>query len=364
MMRPIRPVRFVVSVTLIAGLAVAVLTQSRAAASQSATQTFATGLLTRLNLPGLAVTVQADSDRGATNIAGWADVDTRTPVSTETQFRIGSLSKLLTATAALRLHQNGTFDLDAPLSRYLKNLPADKAGITARQILGHLAGFRHYGRDDYINTTAFTNVADSLSRLLEMPLLSAPGAKYAYSSYGFNVLGAALQAAAKKDYRIVIADEVTTPLGMRHTIAESLPAPRDRATLYGRDAQGGLAPAPASDVSDRWPSGGFLSTSQDLARFGAGILKSTFLHDDLRESAFTSQRATEDGKDTGVGLAWRIAKDDQGRRYVHHGGDSIGGRAFLLIYPDQNVVVAITTNVSSAAFNEKDALEAAKPFIK
>lgn len=328
----------------------------------AATRQFAAELRARLDLPAVAVAVSADGKIAASEALGWADIERKTAVGTTSLFRIGSLSKLLTATAALRLHQAGKFDLDAPISRYLKGLPDDKANITARQILGHLAGFRHYGTDDYINTQKFANVDESLPRLLAMPLLSAPGAKYAYSSYGFNVLGAALQAAARKEFREVIADEVTRPLRMTHTTAEVLPAPTGRTQLYGRGTQNELTVAPASDVSDRWPSGGFLSTAEDLVLFGNGILQPGFLRNDLREMAFTSQRG-EDAKDTNVGLAWRTARDDQGRRYVHHGGDSIGGRAFILVYLDLKLAVAITTNVSSAAFNQNDALAVAKGFL-
>jgi serine beta-lactamase-like protein LACTB len=323
---------------------------------------FAEELRTRLNLPAVAVAVSNNGTIAASEAIGLADLDGKTPVTTTSLFRIGSLSKLLTATSALRLHQAGALDLDAPISRYLKGLPEDKASITARQILGHLSGFRHYGVDDYISTQKFANVTDSLPRLLAIPLLSAPGAKYAYSSYGFNLLGAVIQAAAGKEFREVVADRVTRPLRMTHTIAEVLPAPASRTQLYGRGAQNELALSPASDVSDRWPSGGFLSTAEDLVRLGTGILQPGFLHADLREMAFSSQHG-EDGKDTNVGLAWRIAKDDQGRRYVHHGGDSIGGRAFILVYPDLKLAVAITTNVSSAAFNQNDALALAKGFL-
>ena len=294
---------------------------------------------------------------------GWADVDGKVPIGPASLFRVGSLSKLLTATAALRLHQAGKFDLDAPLRRYLPSVPEDKASITARQMLGHLGGFGHYGRDDYVSTTKFANVDDVLARLLAMPLLSPPGAKYAYSSYGFNVLGAALQAAAGKEFRSLVAAEVTTPLGLTRTIAEVLPAPAGRTRLYSRGSENKIVDGPPSDVSDRWPSGGFLSTAEDLVRFGMGILQPVYLRNDLREMLFTSQRG-EDGKDTNVGLAFRIAHDENGRRYIHHGGDSIGGRGFLLVYPDLKVGVAITTNISSAVFNQKEALEAARPFVR
>ncbi len=335
---------------------------SAAQASQNPTLEFANGLLSAQSLPNVVVAVGVRGKMEKSAAVGWADIERKTTVTSNTLFRIGSISKLLTATTALRLTQAGGFDLDAPLSRYLDQLPEDKRPITPRQILGHLSGFKHYGRDDYVNTVTYANVQDALPRLLAMPLLAAPGAKYAYSSYGFNVLGGALQAAAHKEYRQLVAERVTKPLGLTHTMAEAPPLPSGRATLYSK-TNDALSPSAPSDVTDRWPSGGFLSTAEDLVRFGMGFLTPAFLKADLREIAFTSQRG-EDGKDTGVGLAWRIGRDEKGRRYVHHGGDSIGGRAFILIYPDEGVVIAITTSVGQAAFGEKEALAAAQPFLR
>lgn len=331
--------------------------------SPSPTRVFAAELRARLDLPAVAVAIVADGRVVASETVGWADIQTKSVAGPTHLFRIGSLSKLLTATAALRLQQAGRFDLDAPIRRYLPTVPDDKANVTARQILGHLAGFRHYGREDYINTTKFSNVDDSVPRLLAMPLLTPPGGAYAYSSYGFNVLGSALQAAGRKDFGSLVRDLVTRPLSLIRTTLEVLPAPANRTTLYARGSQNEIVPGPPSDVSDRWPSGGYLSTAEELARFGVGILQPGFLRPELREAAFTSQR-DDGGKDTNVGLAWRIARDADGRRYVHHGGDSIGGRAFLLVYPDLKLAVAITTNVGQAAFGEKDALAAVHPFIK
>jgi serine beta-lactamase-like protein LACTB, mitochondrial len=358
-----RPVRPLLCLTLLCLGSQALLpAQSGPPDSAAITNAFAAELRSRLDLPGIAVAVGVDGRVVANEMLGWADVEGQIPVRPASLFRVGSLSKLLTATVALRLRQAGTFDLDAPLHRYLTAVPEDKANITARQLLGHLAGFPHYGRADYISTTKFANVDDVLTRMLAMPLIAPPGTKYAYSSYGFNVLGSALQAAGRREFRSMVAAEVTTPLGMSRTISEALPATESRTRLYSRGAQNEITVGPPSDVSDRWPSGGFLSTAEDLVRFGMGILRPAYLRNELREMAFSSQR-DQDGKDTNVGLAWRIGRDENGRRYVHHGGDAVGGRAFLLVYPDLKVAVAITTNIGSAAFNEKDALVAARPFV-
>src|SRR6185436_16749861 len=245
---------------------------------------------------------------------------------------------------------------DAHVSRYLSRLPPDKADVTPRQLGGHLAGLGHYGADDYISTTHYQDVTESLPRLLALPLVAAPGTKYAYSSYGFNVLGAVLQSAAGKEFRLVIAEQILGPLEMMHTVAEDSPnPPAGRVKLYTKDADGQLRDAPDADLSDRWPSGGFLSTAGDLVRFAGGLSRTRFLRIQERELLFTSQR-NADGKETGVGLGWRIGRDSSGRRYVHHGGDAVGGRAFVLLYPDEDVAVALLSNLNFAAVGEKDAL--------
>jgi CubicO group peptidase (beta-lactamase class C family) len=314
-------------------------------------------------LPGLSLAVVVRDELVVSECLGWADVEREIPLVRESLFRIGSVSKLLTATACLRLRQAGKLDLDAPIGSYLPDLPDDKAVVSARQLAGHLAGFAHYGSNDYVNTRHFEDVSDTLPPLLSRALLSAPGAKYAYSSYGYNVLGAVLQSAASQEFRDVIAEQVLAPLGMTHTLAEdSAHAPPERVRLYVTGDDGKRREAGPSDVTDRWPSGGFLSTAEDLARLGTGLARPGFLDGESARSVLTPQRDST-GAETRVGFGWRIAKDAAGRRYLHHGGESIGGRAFVLVYPDERVTVGIATNLSFADVGEKEALAVAALFL-
>jgi CubicO group peptidase (beta-lactamase class C family) len=177
------------------------------------------------------------------------------------------------------------------------------------------------------------------------------------------VLGAVLQSAAGKPFPDVIAELVSKPLGMAHTTVEQSGTPTgERARLYSRTTDGELVDAPTADLTDRLPSGGFVSTADDLARFAQGLLDTSFLRAEAREVLFASQR-TADGKETGVGLGWRIARDSRGRPFVNHGGDTVGGRAFVLLYPEQRVAVALVTNLTFAPFGEKEALSLAEPYL-
>ncbi len=323
----------------------------------------AADLQNRLNLPSLSVAVWAEGRLAVEERWGWADVDQKVPLTSSSLYRIGSVSKLLTTAATLRLRERGALDLDAPIGTYLADLPADKAALTARQLAGHLAGVRHYGRDNYINTTTYQDVAASLGNILAAPLIAEPGSRYAYSSYGFNVLGAVLQSAGRAEFRTIIRNEVTGPLGMDDTLAEeSAHPPASRVHLYARDAEGRLVDAADGDLTDRWPSGGFLSTAADLARLAAGMVRPGFLSEKSRALLLVSQK-TSDGAETNVSLGWRIGRDEDGVTFLHHGGETLGGRAFLLVYPGQGVAVALLTNVSFAPFAEKEALSIARPFV-
>jgi serine beta-lactamase-like protein LACTB, mitochondrial len=343
-----------------AGAQIAELHPAQAAGAGTATAVVEE-LRKSLDLPALAVAVAVHGEIVVETTLGSADVRRAVPAGPTSLFRIGSVSKLLTATAAVRLHQAGKLDLDAPCSLYLADVPPDKAGITPRQLAAHLSGMRHYGRDDYVNRTHHDDVLECLPALLDQPLLAPPGTAYAYSSYGFNVLGAVLQRAGGADYRAVVREQVLAPLGMLHTCVEdSTSPPADRVALYSRDKDGALVDAAVLDLTDRWPSGGFLSTAGDLVRLGSGVLRSSFLDDEERELLFTSER-TADGHETGVGLGWRIGRDARGRRFVHHGGDTMGGRAYL--YPDEGVSVALLTNLTFAPLGEKEARELAEPYL-
>ena len=279
------------------------------------------------------------------------------PVQSDTQFRVGSVSKVMTAAALMRLADAGKLRLDAPVSVYLPDFPHGE--VTLRQLAGHLAGVRHYKGPEFVNREHFDSAAASLARFANDPLVATPGEKYAYSSYGYNGLGAVIEKATGKRFDAAMRSLVFDPLGMKDT---SLSASPNAAAWYVKGNDGAISAAPDVDLSDRWPSGGVLSTARDLARFAIGMTRPDFLSRSALDTMFASQK-TNGGKETNVGIAWRIAKDTDGRLFVHHGGDAMGARAFILIYPEQRVAVAFVSNLSFAPFSEKEAGEIARRFL-
>lgn len=332
--------------------------------SSAATDTaraFIRALVERERLPGLAITV----NRGGRVIwhegIGFADLEARTPVTPGTRFRIGSLSKLLTAMTLMRLSQAGVVDLDAPIAQYMAALPPHLRDIDLRQLAGHIAGIRHYRGNEFLSALSCETLREGLAVFTGDTLVAVPETRYAYSSYGYNLIGAVLESATRRPFAEIVRRQVLIPLEMEATVPDSK-AERDphRARTYAITASG-LAAAPADDLSCRWPSGGYLSSTDDLAKLGSALMTPGLLSSASLERMLTPQR-TRSGKATSVGIGWRVSVDSSGRRYFHHGGSSNGGAAFLLVYPQEQLVVALASN-AFARWGERDALAVASIFI-
>ena len=310
-----------------------------------AVERFITDTMRVLGAPGASICVMRDGAVVWSRAFGFADLEQRVPATGETRFRIGSVSKSLTSVAIGRLVQDGRLDLDAPVQRYVPTFPVKRYPITVRQVAGHLAGIRHYETGEFENREHFETVADGLSIFAADSLLFEPGTQFSYSSYGYNLLGAVIEGASGQPYVQYMKHAVLTPAGMTHTSFEH---PDSIIPLRGRyytraDSTGPVVNAPYVDNTYKWPSGGYLSTAEDLARFGDRLLRGELLRPESVALLWTSMR-TADGRPTEYGIGWSVEQDSTGRRRVRHSGGSVGGTAHLIIYPDDRLVVAVLVN--------------------
>src|SRR5438270_840991 len=253
-------------------------------------------------IPGVQVAVAIDGTVAWSEGFGYADAARRRPVTRETQFRIGSVSKPLTATAVALLYEQGKLDLDAPVQRYVPSFPDKGFPITTRQLAGHLAGIRHYRGDEFLLNRHFTTVLEGLTIFQGDSLLFPPGTKFSYSTYGWNLISAVVEGAAGQDFLSYMGRNVFRPLGMTHTAADRVDSLiPNRTRFYERGADGGFVLTPPVDNSYKWAGGGFVSTAEDLVKFGWAMLRPGFLKAGTLELLFTSQK-TRAGEPTGYGV--------------------------------------------------------------
>ena len=314
--------------------------------------------LASIDAPGMSVAVSVNGKIVLSQGYGFADLEQQAPAKAATRYRLGSVSKLFTTAIAARLAARGALDLDAPIQRYLPTYPHP---VTARQLLGHLGGVRHYLNSDPIFAgKKYQSLEEGLSIFVNDPLLAPPGTTYHYTSYGFNLLGVVLEKAGGKPFGELLADEVTRPLALASVALDDNAAIiPGRTSFYDRAKEGApIRNAAENDSSYKWPSGGLVASAEDLVRFANAWLKPGYLPKPILTATFTPQHLA-DGKATNVGLGWRINKTDDGLTYYHHGGTITGGRAFLLVVPEKRVAVAILTNLL-VRYDEKEALALAR----
>ena len=313
-------------------------------------------------IPGLALAVAVDGKIVYSEGFGYADLEARVPVWPTTKFRIGSISKPLTATALMELVEAGKVDLDAPVQKYVPSFPDKGAVITVREVAGHLGGIRHYQGDEFEIQKHYGSVLEGLKIFENDPLVAPPGTKFSYSSYGYNLVSAVVESAAGEEFLSYMQGHVFTPLGLAHTAADqNTQIVEQRSRFYELAKDGHAENAPYVDNSYKWAGGGFLSTAEDLVRFGSGLMEPGFLKTGTLKTMFTPQK-TKAGEATQYGIGWFIHNSQSGSLVYEHAGGSVGGTSQLIIYPETHVVVALVTNLSSANWKREEVESVAEKF--
>jgi CubicO group peptidase (beta-lactamase class C family) len=302
----------------------------------------------RPRIPGIQVAIAVDGNLVWSQGFGYADVAKKVPVTNETQFRVGSVSKALTSAAVAQLYERGVLDLDAPVQRYVPSFPDKGYPITTRQLAGHLAGIRHYREGEFLSNRRYASVREELTIFEGDSLLFPPGTRFSYSSFGWTLVSAVIEGASGQEFLDYMSRNVFQPLGMTHTApdrADSIMP--QRSAVYDPDSLRGFVPSPAVDNSAKWAAGGFVTTAEDLVRFGSALLKPGFLNAETLDLLFTAQH-TRAGEPTPCGVAWFVTTDSLGHRWVFHGGSAIGGTAVFGLDRDSRLVIAILSNLTEA----------------
>lgn len=306
-------------------------------------------IMEEAGIPGASVAVGIGGQIVWAEGFGWADLELGVPVTTLTKFRVGSVSKPITAAGLGLLVERGQLDLDAPVQTYVPGFPEKRWPITTRQLGGHTAGIRHYRGAEMMSARRYPTVAAGLEIFADDSLLFEPGTEYSYSSYGWNLLSAVMEGASGVDFLTFMRDEVFEPLGLRHTVADHTDSIITfRTRFYEKRRDGNVINAPYVDNSYKWAGGGFLSTPEDLVRFGQSHLEPGFLQAETLAELQTPQTLLN-GESTGYGIGWSSGEQDDGDRTYAHAGGSVGGSTLLLLVPEHDLVVAGVVNISGPA---------------
>jgi serine beta-lactamase-like protein LACTB len=314
------------------------------------------------SVPGISVAVVQNGELVWSEGFGMADLENFVPASPATLYRLGSISKPITATAILQLSERGKLDLDAEVQKYCPAFPKKEWPITTRELLGHLAGIRHYNQDgkgDIPEDSArhFASMDEALKIFAQDPLVAKPGAKFHYSTYGYTLLGCVLQGAAGEKYVDYVKENIFEPAGMEETRDDNFFAiVPHRTRWYHKDSAGVVQNAGVLDSSYKIPGGGLLSSADDMARFEIAMLTNKLVKPATREMMWTPQKPLEVPKDD-YGLGWGMM-EKYGLKLVGHDGAQQGTSTAIILAPEKRAGVVVLANL-----DDVDALELSEQIL-
>lgn len=318
--------------------------------------------LTEQNLPGLSVAVGVGDARigDARSVQeiiwaegfGWANLETRVPVAPGMRFRIGHASKALTSAAVGLLLEKKRLRLDDEIQIYVPAFPRKQWPVTLRQLMGHTAGVRHYRDTEWGDKPSehCERASEGLRLFETAPLLFEPETYYRYSTYGWVLVSAAVEAAAHEPFSTFMHTQIFSPLGMSDTTSDSVTEPiPNRVTSYYRYLE--RERTSTVDYSCFAGAGAFLSTPSDLVRFGMALTRGKFLQPATVSLLQTRQQLTS-GEETDYGLGWMLDTVElagERTRLVSHASRTMeGASTSFLTFPERGLVVAVMANISFA----------------
>ena len=297
----------------------------------------------RQHVPGVSLAVVQDGRVVKQQAYGFADLEQMVPVTPDTVFEIGSITKQFVAAALMTLVEQGTIDLDQPASKYLSDLPPAWHEVTVRQLLTHTSGIPDF--EEILGYGAYrspTTAQQLLAVAAAKPMDFSPGTRWHYSNTGYYLLGLLIEKVSGAPYLSVIEKRILAPAGMTRT-RSSVPTEiiAGRASGYALD-EGRLANRDAIQPTAVGAAGDLVSTTGDLVQWNAMLDAQSVLTAESYTQIWTN-RALADGSPSGYGFGWFVSPV-RGHRVQEHSGGTAGFSADILRLPDDRVTVIVLTN--------------------
>jgi CubicO group peptidase (beta-lactamase class C family) len=278
---------------------------------------------------------------------GPADRERAVPISNDTVFTIGSITKQFTAAAILKLQMGGKLSVSDPITKYFGEVPEDKRQITLHHLLTHTAGFPGAIGDDFdpVDRDAFVKLA------METELLQAPGERYEYSNVGFSLLGIIVEIVSGEGYEKFLHDNLFGPAGMMET-GYLIPAWKDGQLAHGYRGDtdwGTLRDKAWREDGPGWhlrANGGILSTLGDMYRWHRALEGDEILDAEAKILYYTPHVPENEEGSSHYGYGWAIFRTPRNTRLIAHNGGNMIFAADFLRYLDERVVIIAFSNTA------------------
>jgi CubicO group peptidase (beta-lactamase class C family) len=309
---------------------------------------FVRSFLEAQRIPSAAIAVV---QRGrVSKLAGYgqASLELPAPAGPHTVYEIGSITKQFTAEVVMLLAAEGRLELDAPLARYLPELPDSWRDIRIRHLLTHTSGLPDWEEPGWLDFSREYTPAEFIRLVGAHPLDFAPGDQWAYSNSAYPLLGMLIERVTGQPFAQVVTERIFRPAGMRETrFRRAGEVVANRAAGYVDSAgtlRNGMPLRPALLA----PNGGILSTAADLARWSLALLRGRLVPRPVFEAMATPVRLN-DGTTFNAGIGWFVDHVRGHRVLIHNGVTAAGYSSVIYLYPEDGLFVAVLLNIDRGA---------------
>ena len=307
--------------------------------------------ITRNYIPGATIAIAKNNKLIYSEGIGLASKELDVPMTRENKLRIGDVSQIFTNIIYLKLVEEGILNPDSTVQHYIPDYPATEFMLAIKHLPYHTSGIRK--EEPVENEIPGVNITiqKGLNYFKNEPLSNPPGWFQESSMFNTNLLGAIMEKATNKKFPGLLKEYVTDTLKLTNTVLDDpFVIISDRVDFYDRSRMGQNINAPFRDMRYKAPSKGILSTTEDLVKLGTAILESKYFNEEFKEYLF-QPCDLYGGYESEMANGWLLMQDEKGRNYYGSGGGVTGGGAAILIYPEDNLVIAFAVNQTLATDN-------------
>ncbi|MDX8340405.1 serine hydrolase domain-containing protein [Draconibacterium sp. IB214405] len=302
-------------------------------------------------IPGAQIAISKNGELIYSEGIGLASKDLEVKTTRDTKFRIGSLSEMFTTLAYLKMVEDGTLIPDSTVQHYLPEFPKKQLPLTVKNLENHTSGIREMNNQERNWTALNVGIEKGLEVFQNDELMAPPGVFQKESRLNFNLLGAIMEKATGKHFHEVLKEYVTDTLHFENTVPDNLfGTVKGRTDFYDHNIIAQVVNSTSLDLRWRLPSDGLLSSAEDLVKMGNVFLNSDYLNADTREMLFQPDTLGNNTVSQFVN-GWIILHDRKGNLAYGREGYVHGGSSAVLIFPEEQLVLAMTANLTQDRAN-------------
>ncbi len=303
--------------------------------------------MARNSVPGATFAVAKEGEIIYSEGLGLASKDLEVPVTRNTKFRIGELSENFTSLLYQKLIERGILFPDSTVQFYYPGFPEKKYKIPIHHLVHHTSGIREPNTNEDNWSGLHISIQNGIKKFMSDSLVASPGMHLIPSKFNYNLLGAIMEKVTGNHFHNLLKEYITDTLGLKNTLVDSpFNTIKGRSNFFDHNVVAQVVPAIFRDMRYTAPSEGLLSNAEDLVKFGNAILLSEYISEEIKSRLF-EPIVLKKNITTRMANGWVILKDQDDRLVYGKSGSVTGGSAAIIIYPDEKLVVACATNLSS-----------------